>query len=115
MQNQLFQQPSSQGIFYWIHGEEVAKGYLQPYGTTALYLDTEDPVFFIRTVDIQGNTTAFATYDYTQRVPPTPPTYATTDDLGAIDKRLEAMQKMIEDMARANNHRNNKGGTNTNG
>ena len=65
MNNQLFQ-PSSQGIFYWIHGEETAKGYPQPYGTTSMYLDTEDPVFFIRTVDIQGNTTAFETYDYTR-------------------------------------------------
>ncbi len=97
MANGLFQ-PSSQGTFYWIHGEDMAKGYPQPYGTTALYLDTDDPVFFIRTVDIQGTTSAFKTYDYTERVPPAPPSFATTDDLNALSKQLAEMQKMLEDL-----------------
>jgi len=97
MPNTLFQ-PSSQGVFYWIHGKDAAYGYPIPYGTTALFLDTEDPVFFIKTLDFQGNIQAFETYDYTKREPPAPPSYATTDDLAALSRQLVSMQKLLEDL-----------------
>lgn len=97
MANALFQ-PSSQGVFYWVHGEDAAKVYPQPYGTTALYLDNEDPLFFIRTVDMQGSTTAFKTYDYTERQPPAPPSYATTADLNALSSQIANLQKMLEEL-----------------
>ena len=97
MQNTLLQ-PSSQGVFYWIHGEDNARGFPQPFGTTALYLDTEDPIFFIKTLDIQGSMVAFETYDYTKREPPAPPSYATTDDLSKLAQQLSSMQQLLEDL-----------------
>ena len=97
MQNALLQ-PNSQDIFYWIHGEDVARNYPQQYGTKALYMDTEDPVFYARIVDSQGNTTTFEIYDYTKREPPAPPSYATTDDLASLYQQLESMKKMLEDL-----------------
>lgn len=97
MANNLFQ-PSSQGIFYWIHGLDAVNGYPQPFGTTALYLDTEDPIFYTKTLDPQGKLLNLETFDYTKREPPAPPSYATTQDLEALTKQLSNMQKMLEDL-----------------
>lgn len=97
MQNSLFQ-PSSQGMLYFVHGESAARSYPMPYGTTALFLDNEEPIFYIRTTDLQGNITTFETYDYTKREPPAPTTYATTDDLKVLTSQLASMQKMLEDL-----------------
>lgn len=101
MNNNLLQ-TSSHGVFYWIHGQDAAYGYPIPYGTTALFLDTEDPIFYIKSIDLQGNVSAFETYDYTKREPPPPPSYATTEDLGALAKQLSMMQKMLEDLTAPN-------------
>ena len=63
-----------------------------------MFLDSEEPIFYIKAVDIQGNVQSFDTFDYTKREPPAPPSYATTEDLGALAKQLSAMQKMLEDL-----------------
>jgi hypothetical protein len=97
MQNSLFQ-PSSHGDFYWVHGEDVARSYPQPNGTTALFLDTEDPVFFIKTLDINGQIQNFEVYDYTKREPPAPPSYATKEDLASVASQIASLQKMLEDL-----------------
>lgn len=91
-------QPASQGVFYWIHGRDIAYNYPIPFGTTAIFLDSEDPVFFVKALDPQGNVQSFETFDYTKREPPAPPSYATTEDLGALRQQLTAMQKMLEDL-----------------
>ena len=95
--NGLFQ-PANQGVFYFIHGEDAAKEYPIPFGTTAWFLDTEDPIFYVKKLDIQGNLQAFETYDYIKREPPKPTTYATTEDLGALMKQMSDMQKMLEEL-----------------
>lgn len=102
MPNNLFQ-PSSQGVFYWAHGADTVKSYPQPYGTTALYLDPEDPIFYVKALDPQGNISSLDTFDYTKREPPVPPSYATTQDLEALTRQIGAMQKMLEDLTTPTN------------
>lgn len=97
MQNSFFM-PSSKGDFYWVHGEESAKIHPMQAGTTALFLDTEDPVFYIKTLDIQGKVSNFEIYDYTKREQPAPPTYATKDDIDNLATQFSALKKMLEDL-----------------
>lgn len=97
MANPLMQS-SSQGVFYWTHGEDVARSYPIPFGTTAILFDTVDPVFYVKALDLQGNLVTFEINDYTKREPPAPPSYATTDDLGKLAAQLSDMKKMLEDL-----------------
>ena len=96
MENLVFQ-PSSQE-FVWIRGEKGAREFPQKYGTTQMYFEVDEPIFYARTVDMSGNTTAFETFDYTKRAKPVPPTYATTEDLGALIQQMNSMQKMLEEL-----------------
>ena len=65
-------QPSSQPQQYgdsikWVLGEQAAKSYFVPAGQSALLMDSETPVFYIKTVDQSGMPLPLRIFDYTER------------------------------------------------
>ena len=51
----------------WVQGEEGAKGYLVAPGKSKLLMDSENPVFFIKSVDVSGMPHPLRIFDYTER------------------------------------------------
>lgn len=82
-------QTSSQSTLTWIQGEAAAKSYPVAPGGSALLLDSEAPVFYIKTVDASGMPLPLRVFDYTERQAhppqteqPTAPTeYVTREEL----------------------------------
>ena len=59
------QQPAANGII-WVQGMAGAKSYLLAPGQTALLMDSENPVFYIKSADQSGMPTLRA-FDYKER------------------------------------------------
>ena len=99
MENLLFQ-PSVQE-FSWVQSEQVAREFPMQPGTEHMFFSINEPIFYARSVDLNGNTAVFEIFDYTKREPPKQPTYATTDDLGALIQQMNSMQKMLEELTKS--------------
>ena len=61
-------QPRTQGIT-WVAGEEAARTYPIPYNSTAMLMDSESPVLYVKSVDHMGRITEFEIYDLINRTP----------------------------------------------
>jgi len=59
------QQPAANGII-WVQGMAGAKSYLLAPGQTAMLMDSENPVFYIKSADQSGMPTLRA-FDYKER------------------------------------------------
>lgn len=94
-------QTSSQSTLTWIQGEAAAKSYPVAPGGSALLLDSEAPVFYIKTVDASGMPLPLRVFDYTERQAhppqaeqPTAPTeYVTREELEERLSQFLAEQK----------------------
>lgn len=51
----------------WVQGEAAAKSYPVEPGTTLLMLDSEDSVFYIKTVDASGMPMPLRVFEFTER------------------------------------------------
>ena len=61
-------QTQNNGII-WVQGEAGAKSFqLQPGQQSALLMDSEDNVFYIKSCDVSGMPLPLRTFDYTERV-----------------------------------------------
>lgn len=60
------QQPAANGII-WVQGMTGAKSFLLAPGQSALLMDSEAPVFYIKTAD-QSGMPSMKIYDYKERV-----------------------------------------------
>lgn len=60
------QQSQSTGIV-WVQGEAAAKSYPVGPGNTLLMLDSEDSVFYIKTVDASGMPMPLRVFEFTER------------------------------------------------
>lgn len=56
----------SNGIL-WVQGEEGAKAYPVPIGSTLLLMDSEEKRFFIKTTDASGIPMPLRTFEYTEK------------------------------------------------
>ena len=80
----------------WVQGEADAKARFVSAGNSALFMDSEKPVFYIKTVDMSGMPQPLRVFDFTERtqeeVTATPmdsiPDYLKED---ALDKRISAL------------------------
>lgn len=63
-----FQQPAQSTDMNWVQGNAGAKAFLVAPGHTAQLMDTEAPVFYIKTVDLSGMPLPLRTFDYTERI-----------------------------------------------
>ena len=68
MQPQIVQQPrpASNGIL-WVQGEEGAKAYMVAAGDSAMLMDSDANVFYIKSVDESGVPRPLRIFDYTER------------------------------------------------
>lgn len=68
-QPRMVQQPQQQpnnGIT-WVQGESGAKSYIATPGVPALLMDSENPVFYIKTTDQSGMPLPLRIFDYKER------------------------------------------------
>ena len=67
-QYQPMQQPaqSNQSLIY-VHGESAAKSWMVGAGQSVLLMDSENPVFYIKSADASGIPLPLRVFDYTER------------------------------------------------
>lgn len=51
----------------WVQGEAGARAYLVPAGHSAMLMDSEKSVFYIKTTDVSGMPNALRIFDYKER------------------------------------------------
>nr|DAS64193.1 MAG TPA: hypothetical protein [Caudoviricetes sp.] len=97
MQMQQQGQQQNGGGLVWVQGEAGMKSYPVANGQTVILMDSENPVFYIKSCDMAGMPSA-RTFDYKERkVPVTQgkPTeeYVTRKDFEALQNRVEELVK----------------------
>lgn len=65
MRTPYTQQP--QGGVIWVQGEAGAKAYMVAAGNNVLLLDSDNPVFYIKSTDQSGMPLPLRIFDYTER------------------------------------------------
>lgn len=94
--NPQYQQPQPQQVEsqrIWVQGESSAKAYIVKNNTEQVLWDAEQPVIYIKTVDITGKPST-VTLDYTIRNPK-PDDQNETDALKAEISELKNMMKQL--------------------
>lgn len=90
-QPQMQQQPRQNNGLIWVQGEAGAKSHPLNPGETALLMDSEDGVFYIKTVDVSGMPLPLRTFDYAERTAST----ATTQNSSAETAKAFNSDKFI--------------------
>lgn len=99
MQQSQPQAPAqTQSSITWVQGEEGAKAYLVAAGNSVLLMDSEAPVFYIKSTDASGMPMPLRIFDFVERGVPAKaeaasPDYARRED---VDK----LSAMYEDLSR---------------
>jgi len=104
---QNYQQPTnnnSNGGILWVQGEAGAKAYPVGAGNSVQLMDTEDSVFYIKTVDQSGMPQPLRIFDYTERTAQNATAAVLTDNKGNITReefeslkeRVRAISERIE-------------------
>lgn len=57
----------TQGSVIWVQGEAGAKAYMVAAGNNVLLLDSDNPVFYIKSTDQSGMPLPLRIFDYTER------------------------------------------------
>lgn len=60
-------QPQPQSSITWVQGEEGAKAFLVAAGNSVLLMDSEAPVFYIKSTDASGMPMPLRVFDFTER------------------------------------------------
>lgn len=87
-------QPQNDNGITWVQGEAGAKSTFVEPGKSKLMMDSEQSVFYIKTVDISGMPLPLRIFDFTERVPKQPhsnskpnkkePEYVKKDELESL-------------------------------
>ena len=59
--------PQTSGGLIWVQGEAGAKAYMVAPGNSVLLLDSEKPVFYIKSTDENGMPKPLKTYEFVER------------------------------------------------
>lgn len=59
-------QPAGSGL-NWVQGEAGARGFITAPGTTAMLMDSDENVFYLKTTDLSGMPQPLRVFDYTER------------------------------------------------
>lgn len=111
--NQPMQQPaqSNQSLIY-VQGEAAAKSWMVGAGQSVLLMDSENPVFYIKSADASGIPLPLRVFDYKERTQNTPqgvPQAPQSEQINLDDKYVtrqeyDALQgKYMEILERLNN------------
>ena len=97
------QAQNTQGAPVWVQGEPGAKSFLLAPGQTAMLLDSERPVFYIKSADANG-VPSMRTFDYVERTAQVAPQhaeqYATRAEVEEIKAQLAAIMQQGQRAAR---------------
>lgn len=113
LQAQQYQQPiqSNQSLIY-VQGEAAAKSWMVGAGQSVLLMDSENPVFYIKSADTSGIPLPLRVFDYKERTQNTPQGAAQAaqreqinlDDKYVTRQEYDALQgKYMEILERLNN------------
>lgn len=69
MQSAVPQQQAQNSAINWVQGESGAKSFGVLPGQSALLMDSEDSVFYIKTADASGMPLPLRIFDYKERMP----------------------------------------------
>ena len=91
MPNMAQPQPVQNQGFNWVSGEAGAKSWIVGRGESALLLDSENPVFYIKSSDVAGMPLPLRILDYKETVqePSYAPTMAQTNETDQFVTREE--------------------------
>lgn len=110
MPQQMQQTPQSSNDIQWVQGEAGAKSYIVAPGRSAMLMDSEAQVFYIKTTDVSGVPMPLRIFDYSERMaqPAEAPAvistekYVTRDEFEKLMKQFESFaEKMKEDTENA--------------
>lgn len=93
------QMPSTQnniidnGII-WVQGEAGARAYLVPAGKSAMLMDSENSVFYIKTTDTSGMPNALRIFDYTERINQQTP----KNDIAVVKQQSSTNSQQYEEL-----------------
>lgn len=93
------QMPSAQnniidnGII-WVQGEAGARAYLVPAGKSAMLMDSENSVFYIKTTDASGMPNALRIFDYTERISQQTP----KNDIAVVKQQSSTNSQQYEEL-----------------
>lgn len=75
----------------WVNGEVGAQAYLIAPNSTVLLMDSDNPIFYIKTSDLSGKAAikAFKYEELTQQTPQSSPMYVTREEFENFKKSLE--------------------------
>ena len=59
--------PANNNGIIWVQGIESAKAYPVNAGNSVLLMDSEEPLFFIKSADVNGMPMPLRVFDYTER------------------------------------------------
>lgn len=119
-QNYAYQMPqqTNQGL-NWVQGESGAKSWLVGRGETVLLMDSENPIFYLKSSDQAGMPLPLRIFDYTERTQNAPaqqPTlnntevdFVTREEYKTICDKYEELKKMIDDMSKPKTTRKKEG------
>lgn len=101
MQNyQLNTQQANNGIV-WVQGEAGARAYPVAAGNSVMLLDSESPVFYIKSTDNTGMPTPLRIFDFTERTQTaiqTTPAAPTLENDFATKADLQELRNIIQDL-----------------
>lgn len=104
MQQAAAQPQQADNDITWVQGEEGAKGYLVAPGKSKLLMDSENPVFFIKSVDVSGMPHPLRIFDYTERTggavqkqAPEDVKYARQSDLDDLKAKVLELSALIQE------------------
>mgnify|MGYP002627390841 CR=1 FL=1 len=94
-----YQQPQQNTEIKWVDGEQAARAYNLPNGTTLPLWDSEKQTIYIKSVDQNGRP-SMTILDYVERVEKNPEKdekteYATKDQIAELNEQFSALNKKL--------------------
>lgn len=109
LQNYYANQRPQQSALNWVQGESGAKSWIVGRGETVLLMDSENPVFYLKSSDSAGMPLPLRVFDYTERTQnalegsnsalnQSNDQFVTKKEIDAIWGKYDELKAMIEDM-----------------
>lgn len=95
----------TQSSITWVQGEEGAKAYLVAAGNSVLLMDSEAPVFYIKSTDASGMPMPLRVFDFVERGVPAKaetasPDYARREDVDKLSAMYEELSRQYAAIVR---------------
>lgn len=106
MQQSQPQAPAqTQSSITWVQGEEGAKAYLVAAGNSVLLMDSEAPVFYIKSTDASGMPMPLRIFDFVERGVPAKaeaasPDYARREDVDKLSAMYDELSRQYAAIVR---------------